>query len=445
MKEPKVYILNTNFTCLGILDDYISFLWIPRYREVGECEIVVPATTQALELFHERRYIYNTADDSMLCRIEKIRLRTSIDDGNTLIISGVDMKKLLNQRVIWDTVTADRAKAEVFARALVKSALGSDADSYRQVKNGNTLIFGALPLKGFADIITEQVSYKNLGEKIREYCQRFDWGYKVDFTFNAPSGKLLKFGLYKGVDKSQSIVFSPNFDNLIESNYEKDLTNLANIALVAGEGRGANRSRAVSGNTSQATQPRSVNRYEIYVDARQITKEVTYNELVTAYPGGYVTTEAGIGTPYVYKLSTLNIQIVNQDHRYWLVDNYPSGRESVLGVFTVTDVAIASVPSASPSNNDVVTLRDVVYLPYLYILGDEKLSEYGTTTTFNGSIEPNVTYTYGTDYNLGDLVTVRNEYGISQAARIMEVVEAWDEQGYHVEPKFEYIDKVNYS
>lgn len=445
MKEPKVYILDTNFTCLGILDEYISFLWIPRYREVGECEIVVPATTQALELFQERRYIYNTADDSMLCRIEKIRLRTSIDDGNTLIISGVDMKKLLNQRVIWDTVTADGAKAEVFAQALVKSALGSDADSYRQVKNGNTLIFGALPLNGFADIITEQISYKNLGEKIREYCQRFDWGYKVDFTFNAPSGKLLKFGLYKGADKSQSIVFSPNFDNLIESNYEKDLTNLANIALVAGEGRGANRSRAVSGNTLQATQPRSVDRYEIYVDARQITKEVTYNELVTAYPGGYVTTEAGIGTPYVYKLSTLNIQIVNQDHRYWLVDNYPSGHESVLGVFTVTDVSIASVPSASPSNNDVVTLRDVVYLPYLYILGDEKLSEYGTTTTFNGSIEPNVTYTYGADYNLGDLVTVRNEFGISQAARIMEVVQAWDEQGYHVEPKFEYIDKVNYS
>ena len=114
-------------------------------------------------------------------------------------------------------------------------------------------------------------------------------------------------------------------------------------------------------------------------------------------------------------------------------------------MFTVTDVAIASVPSASPSNNDVVTLRDVVYLPYLYILGDEKLSEYGTTTTFTGSIEPNVTYIYGTDYNLGDLVTVRNEFGISQAARIMEVVQAWDEQGYHVEPKFEYIDKVNYS
>ena len=52
---------------------------------------------------------------------------------------------------------------------------------------------------------------------------------------------------------------------------------------------------------------------------------------------------------------------------------------------------------------------------------------------------PNVNFIYKTDYNLGDIVTIRNEYGFSVPARIVEVVEAFDENGYSIEPKFEYL------
>ena len=42
---------------------------------------------------------------------------------------------------------------------------------------------------------------------------------------------------------------------------------------------------------------------------------------------------------------------------------------------------------------------------------------------------------------MGDLVSVENEYGISMKARIVEVIEVNDENGYSIEPKFEYIPK----
>ena len=48
-----------------------------------------------------------------------------------------------------------------------------------------------------------------------------------------------------------------------------------------------------------------------------------------------------------------------------------------------------------------------------------------------------MTFVYKTDYNLGDVVTVENEYGISVGARIVEVVEVDDDNGYSVQPKFE--------
>lgn len=454
MNAPKVFILDQNFNVQGILDNFRSFIWITRYREVGECDIEVNATTDNLNLFREKWYIYNTASPDMLCRIEKIRINTSIDSGNTLIISGVDMKKLLDQRVIWETATADRYNAELFAREkLVAPALGAAAaDENRKIKANGSVVFGLLPPVPLQGIVSDQVSYKNIGEKIREYCQRFDWGYKVMYIHNAVDGLFLKFGFFKGADRSSSVVFSPNFDNLIESSYEKDLTDFVNIALVAGEGEGSNRRRAVSGNTSNGSvAPKGVDRYEMYVDARQISKSITYGDLIQAFPGGS-SFQPVTGSPWYYRVPQLVVKVANRDHLTWLRNNYTGTFDSDDDTYTITTsptgtqgVIIATLPSQNPGASDTVVMYDVIYLPNLYAQGDEKLSEHGITTTFNGTIEPNVTFMYGVDYQLGDLVTVRNEYGISQAARIMEVVEAWDEQGYHVEPKFEYIDKVNYS
>ena len=70
--------------------------------------------------------------------------------------------------------------------------------------------------------------------------------------------------------------------------------------------------------------------------------------------------------------------------------------------------------------------------------GRDALSEHVILTTFDGSVEPYASYKYGKDYFLGDIVTVRNEYGIETSARITEVIESFDENGYTLIPTFEY-------
>ena len=71
--------------------------------------------------------------------------------------------------------------------------------------------------------------------------------------------------------------------------------------------------------------------------------------------------------------------------------------------------------------------------------GKEKLAEHSVTTSFEGEVDSN-SYKYKTDYDLGDIVTVKNEYGITVNARITEVIETWDNEGYTCEPKFEYLE-----
>ena len=74
----------------------------------------------------------------------------------------------------------------------------------------------------------------------------------------------------------------------------------------------------------------------------------------------------------------------------------------------------------------------------MYANGGTVLGEYGAKTTFEGTAIPEMQYAYKEDYNLGDLVRIRTDYGISAEARITEVIEVSDENGYSIEPKLEY-------
>lgn len=81
---------------------------------------------------------------------------------------------------------------------------------------------------------------------------------------------------------------------------------------------------------------------------------------------------------------------------------------------------------------------EVAYYNALKAQGEEKIAETEVNAEFNGEIDWLNTYKYKEDYNLGDIVTIDNGYGIVIQARITEIVETWDSEGYALEPKFEY-------
>ena len=82
------------------------------------------------------------------------------------------------------------------------------------------------------------------------------------------------------------------------------------------------------------------------------------------------------------------------------------------------------------SNNGAISQAD--YREMLAQEGTEKLSETVVTTSFEGEIDDAVNFKFGEDYFLGDLVQVRNEYGISAKTRVIEAIENEDEGGYNL-------------
>lgn len=428
-----VYILNRNLQSVGVVDSYKSLIWANRYNTVGDCELYVPATTENLSLLKKGNFLMRL-DSDMVCQIKKIELDTDAEEGNYLVVTGYDVKQWLDQRVIWSTMSAD-GNAEAFIRNMVDKALGNSGLYARQIVNLNgSRIFFLGTVAGFSEVLTEQVTYKNVGEKVRDYCLKYGWGYRV-ILYNGA----FYFSLYKGTDRTSSVIFSDAYENLSTTTYIEDETNMGNVALVAGEGEGSQRSRNVSGYAE------SMDRYEVYVDAKDISKTITWEELTGLYPTtdsggqGYISGSASTG--YTYKLNYINIQIVDSDQLTNLKATYPDGTEITIdgiNYYQVYNAVIADLPSNTLDDASNVVLRDIVYSVYLLTRGYEKLAEFGAVTSFSGTIEPNTTFVYNKDYFLGDEVTIQNQFGITLGARITEVIEVNDDNGYSVEPKFEY-------
>ena len=432
----NIFILNKNFETIGLVDTYKSLIWANRYNDLGDCELYVPMTEANIQLLQKGYYI-TRSDDDMVCCIKKIEVDTSPEDGNYLIVTGYDVKQWLDQRVVWETVIISGTTVETFLRGLVVSSLVNPSNANRKITDEN----GNLKLKvdtyaNFTPMYSGQISYKNVGETIREYCKEYGWGYRII----QKSDGFFYFQLYKGTNRSDTVIFADEYENLSTTKCALDDTNIENVALIAGAGSGSERTRAVIGNT------KSVDRYELFVDAKDISKNIKWGELLEIYPDTEHSGQGHIavypGNQYVYEMNYIEILIVDTEHKAWLQDEYPGGQIVVHDLseyYRLTNIPIADLPNSTPTNNDDVILRDVVYASSLYTKGANDLAEYGEKTTFEGTIIPDMNYKYKQDYFLGDLVKVRSNYGlVITEARITEVVEVSDENGYRIEPKIEY-------
>lgn len=382
----EFYLLDNELNKKYIIDTYSSAIWAKRYNDIGDCELVISASTENFRKIKECKYIARN-DDDMVCKIKKVELQTDEENGDQLILTGNDITDILNQRIVIKQ-TNFNGLVEDYIRALINDSIIKPTNTDRKIRN-----FALANNKGFSETIREQVTYDNVGEKIQKLCKQYGWGYRV--TVN--NGNFI-FALYKGNDISRYITFSHNYDNISTTDYVKDDSNIKNVALVAGEGEGVARKTITIGNGT------GIDRHELYVDARDISSEIDYDELLINYPNGK---EKVINNVIYYQVNGSNVTILTKND---------TGE--------ITNVQLC--------NN--------IYMENLKNTGYEKMSEYTSITSFAGEIIAGMSYKYKEDYNLGDIVNIVNEYGISINVRISEVIENQDDNGYTMEPTFENIE-----
>lgn len=71
--------------------------------------------------------------------------------------------------------------------------------------------------------------------------------------------------------------------------------------------------------------------------------------------------------------------------------------------------------------------------------GRYALAGYNSKFFIQGEIAPNLSFKYGSDYNLGDLVTIVGNFGVKQDARIMEYIRTQDSSGETASPTLAFL------
>lgn len=390
---------------IGVIDEAESVLWNPKYNDIGSAEIYASCNLSYLELLRRGNYLYRDADE-MFCKIEQMEITTDAEDGDYIIASAVDISNILSGRIIRDGFAFSGKVVNFLKKVLmdnvISPSVGKRAIPNFRIDESN---FGE-----FAETIDTTVENEDVLLRIIATCKAYNYGFKT--VYDELAGELV-FKLYKGKNKAsmmsdEYVEFSPGFANIISSNYKEDDSLYKNIVYVSYLSTDE-QTHLLSMHDGDA-EPQGEERREIFVDGTGTSRDVTLDVLQELY-GNVKRNPATQGV---------------ETSGYYYID-------------TNTKVATFEITKTDGVSTEKITAEDNTYLLLIRKVGQDVLTERARMTSFSGEVDTVDSYEYKVDYNLGDIVKVKNEYGLEAEARIVEIMESEDaDNGYVCEPKFEF-------
>lgn len=261
-----IVLAKKDFTRLGVIEN-ANVIWASRYYKAGDFQIIIPATEDNIALVNESYWVIRDDDEDNIGIIEDITIINTYEKGDQLTIVGGLSQKLLNRRII-SQQTQLYGNVQTNIRNLVLSNVISPTKKERKI--------ACIELGNLSEEITETLEIQTTGDnlltKIEEICETYSIGFRMPLR----DGKLY-FELYKGVDKSYKqsknawVVFSEEYENLIESEYYYKTSDYNNVFLIAGEGEGLDRKVLWGASNDNETEIEDLDRYEVYVDQRNLS------------------------------------------------------------------------------------------------------------------------------------------------------------------------------
>ncbi len=390
---------------IGVIDEAESILWNPKYNDIGAAEIYTPCNDAYLELLRRGNYLYRDADE-MFCKIEQMEITTDAEEGDYIIATAVDISDILSGRIVRDAFAFSGKVVELIKKVLVDNIISPSvakrAIPHFRIDDSN--------FDEFTDTIDTTVSNEDIALLVVATCKAYNYGFKT--VYDELEGNLI-FKLYRGknkasMDSDEYVEFSPEFANILSSNYKEDDSLHKNIVYVSY--MSTDEQVHLLSMYDGDEEPQGEGRREIFVDGTGTSRDVTLDVLqevwgtVKRYPATQGTETAG----------------------YYYID-------------INTKVATFELKTEDGVTTEKITAEDNTYLKLIRKVGQNVLTERARTTSFSGEVDTTDSYEYKVDYSMGDIVKVKNEYGLEAEARIVEIMESEDaEDGHVVEPKFEF-------
>ena len=304
---PGVWILDSDFNKIDMIDDYISLIWANRYIEIGDFELYCESSDRNMSLLKHGNYVCREDYPEEVCRIEKIEIKTDPEEGNFITATGRDLRCILYQRCRQFKYTYSNSQTaqniEMLIRTLVDEnfintspykeqtrpnvpwyMIFNHQDSNAKYNNPDRAIPNMKlgPVAGInAELYTITLEPSIIGEIIADWAEQFLFGWRVrlERSNTTPVTSEIIFECYEGEDRTNQIIFAEKFNNLRDTTYEVDYEKYANAVISVNDIEKS----IVIGNAT------GIDRYEAVIDeedessGNSVPSSVTWENLVDMF------------------------------------------------------------------------------------------------------------------------------------------------------------------
>lgn len=433
----ELYTLDGLLRRTELIEGFESFLWADRYAGIGDIQIIIASTQQNRNLLASGTLL-GLSESKTVMKIETIVDKEDDEGRKLLTITGRELKNIFGDRVALTGTLGDKpgtwaatGKPSDVIRELVdytiRSGSSDPTDIIPLLIPGSLYDPGNLPEE--EDEYRIQRPFSSLLDAVQELASIWDLGIRL---YKGEDDGTLYFDVYKGNDRTTNqndlppVIFSPDLDSLQNVSELTSVANSKNVAYVyndemtiivyAAEASDtteglAKRTLFVDG-TSESFLPRSYDLTDLQASAlRKAQRETTttqaqYDALAKVlakerFASGEAAVAESVNSNVGTTLTTLE-----------------------KGYITA---AIAVSVDAEGDEWDILEST-------LIQKGKEELAKNRSISAFDGEITQLSPYKYGRDYELGDLVEMRNADGLTNQMLVIEQIFAADESGERAYP-----------
>jgi hypothetical protein len=272
----ELELVNKELIDISTLDTFTSVIWRDVYCGHGDFELILPISAVIVPKIRMEYYLTSKDSDHAMI-IEKFNIHSETDKGIQVIMKGRSLESILFRRIVW-AKTSVSGKLQDAIHGLLDSCAINPSNPKRKIsrlefEESTDPIFDTLTVN------TQFTEDTYLYNAITSLCLSAGVGYKITIT---DAGKF-RFKLYTGKDRSFSqtenpyVVFSPNFDNIINSDYQNITDSLKNVTLVSGE-LGIENIPTTATVILPGEDPTDLDRREIFTDAKDISRTIQGEE-----------------------------------------------------------------------------------------------------------------------------------------------------------------------
>lgn len=279
-----IKVLDKDFNLLATLDGYASFQGERSLWEIGSCELHIGLTRQGVNKLIPGNLLTLSPKRTWIIT----RILPSEDRALGIVVSGKELKNILKQRLVvpdikdsthhfgYDRYPAPQdpdAAVETIMKHYVNKHAVNPSDSKRKLPR---LVIGIDRSRGLTTRWSER--FKPVTDTLKDIGEYSGIGYTVYLDYE---NKQFVFDVIPERNQIQGsdnpIVFSSEFNNVSNVEYEYDVTDDVTVAYAGGTGEDENRLIQQVARTAEELNLTGYNRKETWIDA---TNAQTADELV---------------------------------------------------------------------------------------------------------------------------------------------------------------------